>query len=342
MKKNWFMTFIIAIFIVGVIGFAIYSPRYFKKEDSRKTASTLNIKERIITAKGVVESEEEIEINSQVDGRILEIRGEEGKIVKKDQPLVILDNEKILAKIRVVEAMFREAKARLNEIESGSRAEDVEMAKSRVRRAEVVYEKAKEDYEREERLYQKNGTTLIELNRAKERMNVMFEELNESKNYLRKLESGARKEEINQVRATVERFASDLKYHQLMLKDYTICSPIDGMVIERFKDANEIVNIGSPILKLINLEKLRVRAELEESDIGKVVEGQLVEIESEAFKEKKIKGRVYKVIQSVKRKAQKTFDPLAAYDINTQDIYIKLDDFSGLKNGMSVTVRFMK
>jgi hypothetical protein len=33
---------------------------------------------------------------------------------------------------------------------------------------------------------------------------------------------------------------------------------------------------------------------------------------------------------------------MASFDINTQTVHINLDDFAGLKSGMSVTVRFLK
>ena len=36
----------------------------------------------------------------------------------------------------------------------------------------------------------------------------------------------------------------------------------------------------------------------------------------------------------------KTFDPLASFDMNSQEIYIRLTDYEGLKSGMTVTVKF--
>jgi hypothetical protein len=44
----------------------------------------------------------------------------------------------------------------------------------------------------------------------------------------------------------------------------------------------------------------------------------------------------------VEKKRQRTFDPLASFDINTQKIYISLDDYTGLVHGMTVNVRFSK
>ena len=342
MKNSRLGILVIAILVAVAVVLAFLGPMLLKKRTREIIKEVPQIKEAILTAKGVVESEEEIEIGSQVPGLIMEIKADEGDMVKKGQPLIMLDNVKIAAKVKMAEAMLKEARARLKELETGYRAEDIEMARNRANRAEAVYEKAKGDYERQKRLYSKNATTYVELERAEENIKVAAEELNEAMTNLQKFRKGAREEEIEQTRAEVERFASELKYNNALLKDYIIQSPFNGLIVERLRKANETVDIGTPVLRLINTDKLRVRAELDETDVGKVMEGQKVEIYTDAYKGKIYRGEVYKVVQAVKRKRQRTFDPMASFDINTQDTYIRLDDYSGLKSGMSVTVRFIK
>jgi HlyD family secretion protein len=333
----------VIILVIVTIGLAVLGPSFFKpgagsksQRQTQMTAHTLTV------AKGVVESEQEVDISSQVPGIIAEMKVEEGDSVKKGQLLVILDSGKIFAKMKKSEAALNEAKARLTELRAGYRAEDTEIAQSNVDRAEAVYEKAKDDYERQNRLYKKDATTLIELQNAEEEMKVAAAQLGESKADLQKRLTGVRKEEIEQARSAVDSAYAELKYYNLLLRDYTISSPIDGVVVERYKDADEMLEAGTPILKIVNPDKLRIKAELEETDVGKATEGQLVEVSTYAYKDKVYHGKVYRVLPVVKRRSQRTFDPMASFDINTQDIYIHLDNFTGLKNGMSVTVRFMK
>ena len=342
MKNSRFSILVIAILVVIAIALAIFGPMFLKKRAVKAPSEVQEIKDKGIAAKGVVESEDEIEISSQVTGIISEIKADEGGAVKKGQPLVILDSGKILTRVKLAEAMIKESKARLKELETGYRVEDIDKAKSNVNRSNAIYEKARDEYERQKRLYEKDATTLIEFERAEKEMKVAFEQLNESKANLQKFLKGAREEEIEQAKATVERASSELRYYNILLKDYAIVSPIHGVVVERFKDTNETVDVGTPILKLINPKKLRIRAELEETDAGKVREGEPVEVYTDAYKDKIYHGKVYKVLPVVKRKLQRTFDPMAAFDINAQGIFIRLDDFSGLKNGMTVTVRFLK
>jgi multidrug resistance efflux pump len=343
MKNRRFGILAIIIMVIVTIGLAIFGPTFFRQGGGSKSQRQAQMTAHTLTiAKGVVESEEEVEISSQVSGIIAKMRVEEGDVVNKGQPLVMLDSSKIFAKMKKSEAALDEARARLTELEAGYRAEEIEMAQSNVNRATAVYEKAKDDYERQNRLYKKDATTLVELQNAEEKMKVAAAQLSESKADLQKRLTGVRKEEIEQARSAVDSASSELKYYNLLLKDYTISSPIDGVVVERYKDADETVEAGTPILKIVNPDKLRIKAELEETDVGKATEGQPVEVSTDAYKSKVYRGKVYRILPVVKRRSQRTFDPMASFDINTQDIYIHLDNFTGLKNGMSVTVRFMQ
>jgi multidrug resistance efflux pump len=342
MKNNRFGIVMITGLVIAAVALALFGPLIFRKKVEKRGPEVRQAANAAVTSKGVVESEEEVQVGSQVSGIIREIRANEGDPVRKGQLLVILDSGKVVAKVEQAEAMTREARERLRELETGSRSEDIEIARARAKRDEVVYGQANDEFQRQERLYRKDAATLIERDRALERMKTAAEELKGAESNLQKLLKGERKGEVEQARAAVARNSAEKKYNQALLREYTITSPIDGVVTARQKEAGEIVDVGTPLMKLINPKRMRIRAEIEETDVGKVKDGQQVEVTMDAYRDKVYRGKVYKIFPDVKRKAQKTFDPMASFDINTQQIYIRLDDFTGLKDGMTVTVRFLK
>lgn len=342
MKNNRFGILIISALVIAAVALALYGPLIFRKEVNKSVTYVQQTADAAVTSKGVVESEDEVQLGSQVAGIIQSVRAKEGDLVRKGQPLVILDSGKALARVKQAEAQERESRERLMELEKGPRSEDIEIARDRAKRAEVVYNQAKDEFQSQERLYRKDATTLIELDRAQERMKTEAEELKSAESNLQKLLKGERQEQIEQAKAEVARNSADKNYSQELLKEYIVSSPIDGVVSARQKEEGEIVDIGTPLMKLINPQKMRIRAEIEETDVGKVKDGQPVEVISDAYRGKVYRGKVYKIFPDVKRKAQKTFDPMASFDVNTQQIYIRLDDFTGLKDGMTVTVRYLK
>jgi multidrug resistance efflux pump len=342
MKNNRFGILILSALVIAAVALALFGPLIFRKKIEERAPEARRAVDAAVTSKGVVESEDEVQVGSQVSGIIREIRANEGDPVRKGQPLVILDSGKVSAKIEQAEAMTREARERLRGLERGSRPEDIEIARARAKLAELAYSQASDEFQRQERLYRKDAATLIERDRALERMKTEAEVSKGAESNLQKLLKGERQEEIEQARAAVTRNSAEKKYSQALLMEYTVTSPIDGVVSERMKDAGEIVDVGTLLMKLINPQRMRIRAEIEETDVGKVKDWQTVEVTMDAYRDKVYRGKVYKIFPDVKRKAQKTFDPMASFDINTQQIYIKLNDFTGLKVGMTVTVRFLK
>lgn len=342
MKNGRLGILVVTLLVLIAVALAIYGPMLFRKRVDEIKTDIKAAKERVITSKGVVESEDEIEISSPVSGTIQEIRGKEGDSIKKGQPLVFLENDKVVARVKVAEAALDEAKRHLKTRESGYRAEEIAMAQSRLEKAQSAYDENEEDYQRNMRLYEKDAITRTELDKAKWKMDIAGKDVGAAKADLEKFRKGARTEEIAEDQAAVNRAAAELKASKVLLDDYLIRSPSEGIVIARFKAAKETVDIGTPILKLIDNGNLRIRAEMEETDVGRVAEGAPVEVTTDAYGERVYHGKVYKVLPSVQRRSQKTFDPVASFDVNAQDIYIRLDDFSGLKHGMSVTVRFLK
>ena len=187
-------------------------------------------------------------------------------------------------------------------------------AEASVKKAYANYEKDKIDYERLERLYKNNAITLDELEDTERHLKLSDAEL---------MEANAR-----------------LEYARSLLRNFILKSPIDGVVIKKYLEVGEVAREGIPLLSVANMDNLKVRAELDETDVGKVYVGQGVEVLADAYPGRVYYGKIKKISEDIKRKVIKTYDPIAWMDINSQEITINLDSFEGLKIGMTVDVRF--
>ncbi len=294
----------------------------------------------VASARGVVEGGEEIELSARVAGRIARVLVEEGDSVSKGQLLVQMDDAEELARLAQAKANLSRSTARLRELEQGYRIEDIAAAVNAYKKSAAVYEQAVDEHKRQQRLYDKDATTLVELNRATERLHVTESSMKEAWAQAEKFRKGERSEQVEQGRAMTNEARSAVDLSDARMKYHRIMSPIEGIVVDRVREPGESVDIGTPILVLITPSKMRIRAELEENDVGKVTEGQRVTVTSDTFPGKTITGKVTKVVPAVRKKTQKNFDPMASFDINTQKIFIQLDDWRGLNHGMTVMVWF--
>ncbi len=90
----------------------------------------------------------------------------------------------------------------------------------------------------------------------------------------------------------------------------TIRSPLDGVVLEKLADANELVtpqNFGggrgpsTSLLAVADLNDLQVEVDLSESDLAKVALGQKCSIYPEAYLEKRYEGEVVEIAPEASR-----------------------------------------
>lgn len=340
MKIGRFGKAIIIALAAAVVILALFGPRLVEKKPVKQETGSMQRPRSGITAKGVVESSEEIVLGSQVKGQIRRMFVSAGSTVSKGQLLLEFDDDKAAAQLQQAKAALSGAESRLRELSSGYRSEDIAMSQAGQQRAEAVYREARNEFERQQRLFSKDATTRVEVTRAEEKLRVAEAQLRESEANVLKYRKGMRSEEVEQARSARDRAAAELRYCEGVMKDYRVLAPISGLVAERMRAAGESTDVGTPLLKLINPDLTRVRAELEETEAGKVTVDQQAEVTADAYPGKVFEAKVTKVLPVVQKKTQKSFDPVASFDINTQEIHLSLKDFTAFKNGMTVTVRF--
>ncbi len=121
--------------------------------------------------------------------------------------------------------------------------------------------------------------------------------------------------------------------------DHFIKSPIDGKIVAKYFEIGESVNSGVPIFRVANLEKIIVRAEIDETDIGKLHLNQIAQISSDAFQNKTFTGKVIEIGYMVGKRKIRLEDPSIIVDSKVLEAKIELKDVEELKLGMTVDVK---
>lgn len=95
----------------------------------------------------------------------------------------------------------------------------------------------------------------------------------------------------------VEQAKARVAQAQSVIDDYTIKSPLNGVVLTRGIELGERVNNNSTLYTLVDLNQLYLKAYVPEPLIGKVAIGQEAQIWVDAFPDKSFPARVKKVYQ---------------------------------------------
>lgn len=161
----------------------------------------------------------------------------------------------------------------LAELDKSNLLENLRQAEASVRSAESELEYSKTSYERTKQLYEANAATQIAYD--------------ESRNALVKAETSLQNAQSNLDKAKV-----NLGYAE-------IYSPIDGVVLSREVEVGQTVaaSYSTPTLFTIanDLTQMKVEADVDEADIGQVVEGQKVTFSVDAYIDDVFYGEVQQI-----------------------------------------------
>jgi len=166
-------------------------------------------------------------------------------------------------------------------------------------------------------------------------------ELNYRRNR-RLLESKAlSKAEFDEAAVKRDLARAHLDMAESLLNDMHIATPITGRVIAKYREAGESVKAGIPILTIGDLSSIRVRAEIDEDDLGRLVLGQEASVTSDAYPGRFFTGKVIEIGERVGKRAIRLEDPSKISDTKVLETKIELPDAakSELKLGMTVEVR---
>jgi HlyD family secretion protein len=247
----------------------------------------------------------EVHVSSEVGGRLLELRVDEGDRVKIGDVLAKIDTRDTALQIQRARAERATAVAQLRLLEAGSRIEDVRQAEAQVDAAqaeamaiEADLKAAQLDLERLEALLNANAIAQKERDDAKTRVEATRERLRSAGERVRaarenvtRLKKGARPEEIEAARAHVAAADAQIALLDKALSDAQILAPVSGVVTQKLVDAGEIVMRGTPIVVVTDLDNAWANLFVPEPMVPRVKLGQPAKVVTDAGGEG-LSGRV--------------------------------------------------
>jgi HlyD family secretion protein len=212
----------------------------------------------MVSATGTLEPLTRVEISSELSGVVRAVAVAENARVEAGQVLAQLDTTRIEAQVERAEAGVAVAAARVSE--------------------------ARATYNETER-------ALARARQLSERGMVADQALD---NALAANERAQSAVEVAEANLAIAR--ADLRLQQADLANSTIHSPIDGIVLERAVNPGQTVaaSTSAPVLFVIaeNLERMQLKAAIDEADIGDVRAGQSARFAVDAFPQRRFDAEI--------------------------------------------------
>ncbi len=148
------------------------------------------------------------------------------------------------------------------------------------------------DWNRAKKLFDERSITEKQWEEAKAKYDFALAQFRQSEENLKKLKKGAREEEIESARSKLKEAITGIELIEKRIKDCEVRSPIDGMVSLKLREEGEFVNSGSPIMKILNTERVYIYVYVPEKDLGLINIGDPVEIKMDSFPDRRFEGKI--------------------------------------------------
>ena len=115
-----------------------------------------------------------------------------------------------------------------------------------------------------------------------------------------------------------------------------------GQPIIRFDEAELTARVSVPLMVLGDVAKVIVKAEVDETDVGKLALGQAAGVTADAYPGRVFPGKIIEIGQSVGKRKVKPEDPAKIQDMKGLEMKIEVTEGGAdLKVGMTVDVRIL-
>jgi HlyD family secretion protein len=278
------------IILTGLVLAVVVLAAFISLHRSEVRVRTARVERATITASiatnGKIEALNNFEAHAPMATTVKKIYVHQGDWVKAGTLLLQLEDANARLQAARAEAQLKGAQADISAVENGGTREEVLTTRNALVKAEADRDSAQRNLEASQRLLQTGAASQAEVNNAQRQLRIA-----EANVHLlqQKLEKRYSSQEVGHVEAQQTEARASLAAAEELLRNSNVVAPRAGMVYSLPVQQGAFVNAGDLLVQVADLHKVRVRAFVDEPEIGKLQKGQAVEVSWDA-----LPGRVWK------------------------------------------------
>jgi RND family efflux transporter MFP subunit len=219
-----------------------------------------------VTANGTLAAYDQTTVSVKVPGRVRAISVDLGSVVTRGQVIATVDSEDYRLRVQQSEASLAQARARLGLAPDGTDDRIDPEQTATVRQARAVLDEARHNRDRAARLVEQGIIAKAEFDSANATFKVAEGRYQDAY------------EEIRNRQGILAQRRSELALARQQLKDTAVVAPLDGIVQEKRTSIGEFLAAGAPVVDIVKMDPLRLRAEIPERESHTVRPGQDVRV----------------------------------------------------------------
>ncbi|HSB16125.1 MAG TPA: efflux RND transporter periplasmic adaptor subunit [Bryobacteraceae bacterium] len=261
---------------------------------------------RVVDSVGTLFPFDEAIISAEIEGPVEKVNVDLGDRVAQGQVMVQISDEEQRYLVAQMEAQLRQSLERLGLKEENEKVKDIRLTPE-VRRAQADLTDADQRLRRVRSLVQQGIGSQQDLDEAQARFQSLQAAydamLNQTRNLVR----------------DVERTRAVLDLQRKKLRDTQVRAAFAANVKERQVTVGQYVRPNTPLLTLVKIDPIRLRAEVPERMAPWIKVGQVAEVSVEAFENRKFRGKIWRISPTVDQ-SKRTFLVEALIDNRSEEL----------------------
>jgi HlyD family secretion protein len=298
----------------------------------------------VLTATGYIVAHHTINVNSKVTGRLAWIGVEKGDKVKEGQVLVRLEDQEFRAAYEQSRGAVDNARAYLEELQHGSRPEEIQQAQHNQDEARATLANDKLTLDRTKELAASGVVSRQQLDDATAKFEADQQRANSLEKAFQLMKIGPRSEELLRAQGALRQSQGQLDYAKSQLDATVIRAPVTGTILDRTAEKGELITAqfasaaaGGPqgsVVSLADLNDLQVELDIAQADFARLGPNQRGIVTTDAYPDKQYDGVIAQISPEANR--QKATVQVKVQVLNPS----KYPDVQ-LRPEMNATVRFL-
>lgn len=249
-----------------------------------------------VKASGTVEVTE-VYLAPLAGGRLEALEIEESDHVHKGQFIARLSMDGADDDLKAAESALAGAKAQLEELQNGYRAEDIAAAQADTASRRVQYEQAKRDERRFTKLASEGVVARRDAELYVEQAKAAYHAMRAAEERQRHMEKGPRPEKIAAAEAEVSRAQAAYRKAKTLVGYKELYCPVDGVVLTKNCEVGDVVNSGTPLATIGDMNDCWVKLYIPSTQLALVKLGAKCDVRVDPFPDKSFEATVTEVNQ---------------------------------------------
>jgi HlyD family secretion protein len=331
---------VVALLSVVALAYRLLAPEAPEVQVTRAAAESSDVGGIVLSATGYIVAHHKINVNTKVTGRVAWIGVEKGDKVKEGQVLVRLEDDEFRAQYEQAKGAADNARAYLEELQNGSRPEEIQQAQHNLDEARATLVNDKLTLDRSRELAAGGVVSKQNLDDATAKFESDQQRVNSLERAFQLMKIGPRQEEIARAKGAELQAEGQQAYAKSQLDATVIRAPVTGTILERTAEKGELITSGfassaeggpqGSVVALADLKDIQVELDIAQDDFSKLGPNQKGIVTVDAYPDRKYQGVIAQISPEANRQK-------ATVQVKVQ--ILNPDEY--LRPEMNATVKFL-